>query len=48
MEFSSNNVESAQMIDEVRADEQAANEYGIRSIPYFLINKKYAITGARN
>lgn len=40
-------LESAQMADEVRADEQAAKEYGIHSIPYFLINKKYAITGAQ-
>lgn len=33
--------------DAVRADEQEASQYGIRSIPYFLINKKYAITGAQ-
>lgn len=33
--------------DAVRADEQEASDYGIRSIPYFLINKKYAITGAQ-
>ncbi|MGO4889201.1 DsbA family oxidoreductase [Anaerobacillus sp. MEB173] len=33
--------------EEVRADEQTAQEYGIRSIPFFLVNKKYAITGAQ-
>ncbi len=33
--------------DAVRADEKEAEEYGIRSIPFFLINKKYAITGAQ-
>ncbi|MCT8136621.1 DsbA family oxidoreductase [Anaerobacillus sp. CMMVII] len=36
-----------EMGDLVRRDEQEASEYGIRSIPYFLINKKYAITGAQ-
>lgn len=35
------------MSTEVRQDERDANEYGIQSIPYFLINKKYAITGAQ-
>lgn len=33
--------------DAVRADEKEADAYGIRSIPFFLINKKYAITGAQ-
>jgi predicted DsbA family dithiol-disulfide isomerase len=32
----------------VRLDEQEAEQYGIRSIPFFLINKKYAITGAQS
>lgn len=31
---------------EVRKDEQEAQKYGVRSIPFFLINRKYAITGA--
>jgi predicted DsbA family dithiol-disulfide isomerase len=35
------------MADAVRADEQAAQQYGIRSVPFYLINKKYAITGAQ-
>ncbi|MDT8859665.1 DsbA family oxidoreductase [Alkalihalobacillus sp. MEB130] len=34
--------------DIVRQDEQEATQYGIRSIPFFLINKKYAITGAQS
>ncbi|MCL7749775.1 DsbA family oxidoreductase [Halalkalibacter sp. MEB205] len=32
----------------VRLDEQEAEQYGIKSIPFFLINKKYAITGAQS
>lgn len=32
---------------EVRQDEQQASEYGIRSIPFFLLNKQYTITGAQ-
>ena len=35
------------MSNEVRSDEQTAVRYGIRSVPFFLINKKYAITGAQ-
>jgi predicted DsbA family dithiol-disulfide isomerase len=38
---------SNDMEAEVRADEQEAEKYGIRSIPFFLINRKYAITGAQ-
>jgi predicted DsbA family dithiol-disulfide isomerase len=36
------------MSDEVHADEQEAAELGIRSIPFFLVNRKYAITGAQS
>lgn len=39
---------SDDMSDSVRADEQEANQYGIRSIPFFLINKKHSITGAQS
>lgn len=35
------------MHDEVRKDQHEAKELGINSIPFFLINKKYAITGAQ-
>ncbi|WP_409305924.1 DsbA family oxidoreductase [Peribacillus sp. SCS-155] len=31
----------------VRADEQAARQYGITGVPFFLINKKYALSGAQ-
>ncbi|MCK0470447.1 DsbA family protein [Halalkalibacter sp. APA_J-10(15)] len=40
-------LESKEMTELVRKDEQQASEYGIRSVPYFLINQKYAITGAQ-
>ncbi|MFD1737387.1 DsbA family oxidoreductase [Bacillus salitolerans] len=42
-----NMLSSDEMSDQVRKDEQEASELGIRSIPYFLINRKYAITGAQ-
>ncbi|MNR26525.1 DSBA-like thioredoxin domain protein [compost metagenome] len=32
---------------EVRADEQEASELEIRAVPFFLIDRKYAITGAQ-
>lgn len=38
---------SDQMTKEVREDETTAKQYGISSVPFFLINKKYAITGAQ-
>ncbi|MEW9672634.1 DsbA family oxidoreductase [Ammoniphilus sp. 3BR4] len=39
---------SDDMGEVVRADEQEASELGISSIPFFLINRKYAITGAQS
>lgn len=39
---------SDDMSDVVRADEQQASELGIQSIPFFVINRKYAITGAQS
>ena len=38
---------SDDMADEVRADESMGQQYGITGVPFFLINKKYAITGAQ-
>lgn len=35
------------MSDAVYADETQAQQYGIRSVPFFLINKKYSLTGAQ-
>jgi predicted DsbA family dithiol-disulfide isomerase len=38
---------SDEMADVVRADEQTAKQYGVTGVPFFLINKKYALTGAQ-
>ncbi|WP_275670689.1 DsbA family oxidoreductase [Neobacillus notoginsengisoli] len=35
------------MADEVRADQKAAQRYGISSVPFFLMNNKYALSGAQ-
>lgn len=32
---------------EVRADEQEASRLGVRGVPFFVINRKYAISGAQ-
>jgi len=33
--------------DEVRADEQEAGRIGVRGVPFFVINRKYAMSGAQ-
>ncbi|MEK4874915.1 DsbA family oxidoreductase [Bacillus sp. FSL W8-0102] len=33
--------------NDVRIDEAIAQQYGIRGVPFFLINQKYAISGAQ-
>ncbi|WP_066066663.1 DsbA family oxidoreductase [Neobacillus soli] len=33
--------------NEVRQDEAIAQQYGVRGVPYFIINQKYAISGAQ-
>lgn len=38
---------SDEMADAVRADEQTAQQYNITGVPFFLIDKKYALTGAQ-
>ena len=38
---------SNNMSNEVLADEQEAQELAIRSVPFFLVNKKYSISGAQ-
>jgi predicted DsbA family dithiol-disulfide isomerase len=38
---------SDEMADGVRADEQTAKQYGVTGVPFFLINKVYALTGAQ-
>ncbi|WP_127496752.1 DsbA family oxidoreductase [Paenibacillus glycanilyticus] len=40
-------LESEQYAAEVRADELKAQKLGVRGVPYFLINGKYAISGAQ-
>jgi predicted DsbA family dithiol-disulfide isomerase len=42
-----NMLASDEMADEVRAEEQTAQQYRITGVPFFLINKKYALTGAQ-
>jgi predicted DsbA family dithiol-disulfide isomerase len=39
---------SDEMSDVVRSDEKEAADLGIQSIPFFLINRKYTITGAQS
>ena len=38
---------SGAFADEVSADEQTARQYGVTGVPFFLINQKYALTGAQ-
>lgn len=33
--------------DEVRADEQEAQQLGIRGVPFFVIDRRYAVSGAQ-
>ncbi|MEH7479610.1 DsbA family oxidoreductase [Neobacillus drentensis] len=40
------NDKEAYAID-VRQDESLAQQYGVRGVPYFVINQKYAISGAQ-
>ncbi|WP_319638022.1 DsbA family oxidoreductase [Cytobacillus luteolus] len=35
------------MAEDVRADERTAQQIGVTGVPFFLINKKYALTGAQ-
>lgn len=35
------------MADAVRADQRTGQQYGITGVPFYLINKKYALTGAQ-
>lgn len=38
---------SDQFAKEVRSDEQLGQEFGIRGVPFFVINRKYGISGAQ-
>lgn len=35
------------LADEVRGDEQMAQQIGVRGVPFFVINEKYGISGAQ-
>jgi predicted DsbA family dithiol-disulfide isomerase len=41
-------LDSNAFADAVRADEQAANEMGIRGVPFFVFNNQYAVSGAQS
>ncbi|MFC3210917.1 DsbA family oxidoreductase [Planomicrobium okeanokoites] len=38
---------SGDMADAVRADEEEGRQIGVNGVPFYLINKKYALTGAQ-
>jgi predicted DsbA family dithiol-disulfide isomerase len=38
---------SDEMAADVRAEEQLAGQYGVTGVPFYLIDKKYALTGAQ-
>lgn len=38
---------SARFTDEVRADEREAQQLGIRGVPYFVIDRRYGVSGAQ-
>ncbi|WP_372869733.1 DsbA family oxidoreductase [Planomicrobium okeanokoites] len=38
---------SGDMTDAVRADEEEGRQIGVNGVPFYLINKKYALTGAQ-
>jgi predicted DsbA family dithiol-disulfide isomerase len=40
-------LESDQFAREVRQDEQLGQEFGIRGVPFFVVNRKYGISGAQ-
>jgi predicted DsbA family dithiol-disulfide isomerase len=40
-------LESDEFTDEVRADEREAAELGISGVPFFVINRRYGVSGAQ-
>jgi predicted DsbA family dithiol-disulfide isomerase len=38
----------SEFTDAVRADEQEAAQLGVRGVPYFVLNRKYAVSGAQS
>ncbi|MGO4593885.1 DsbA family protein [Leifsonia sp. 2TAF2] len=41
-------LESSQYLDDVRADQSTAVEYGINGVPFFVIDGKYGVSGAQD
>lgn len=39
---------SGQYADAVRSDEEEASRLGVRGVPYFVIDRKYAVSGAQS
>lgn len=40
-------LEGASYSEEVRADEEEAGQLGVRGVPFFVIDRKYAVSGAQ-
>jgi predicted DsbA family dithiol-disulfide isomerase len=40
-------LDSDEFTDEVRADEREASELGINGVPFFVINRRYGVSGAQ-
>lgn len=41
-------LDSSEFAEEVRADEREASELGISGVPFFVINRRYGISGAQS
>ncbi|GAA2063452.1 MULTISPECIES: DsbA family oxidoreductase [Leifsonia] len=41
-------LESEQYLEDVRADQATAGEYGINGVPFFVIDGKYGVSGAQD
>ncbi len=41
-------LESGQYLDDVRADQRTAAEFGIQGVPFFVIDGKYGVSGAQD
>ena len=40
-------LDAGEFSDEVRADEREASELGINGVPFFVINRRYGVSGAQ-
>ncbi len=40
-------LDSGQFTDEVRADEMLARQLGISGVPFFVIDRRYGVSGAQ-